>query len=72
MTVLTLFENFENMNRTSEGIVPQFLSLMIALTGTSSPELPHSLNSLDASEIITTHCVSIDTFETFGLHMFNR
>ena len=32
------------MLRTSEGIVPQFLRMMTALTDTSSPELPHSLN----------------------------
>ena len=30
--------------RTSEDIVPQFLRMMTALTDTSSPELPHSLN----------------------------
>ena len=29
---------------TSEGIVPQFLRMMTALTNTSSPELLHSLN----------------------------
>ena len=35
------------MLRTSEDIVPQFLRMMTALTDTSSPELPHSLNALD-------------------------
>ena len=35
------------MLHTSEDIVPQFLRMMTALTDTSSPELPHSLNALD-------------------------
>ena len=33
--------------RTSEGTIPQFFIMMTALTITSSPELPHSLNIIE-------------------------